>query len=92
VIAGGRAEGALPDPFTIAHNGFRMAEQTRTSPRDFMVEVVEQIKKVTWPDWPQLKNSTGVIAVFMLAVSAIIFGMDFIVRNVLEVISSLFIG
>lgn len=92
MIAGGRAEGARPDPFTIAYNGFRMAEQTRTSPRDFMVEVVEQIKKVTWPDWPQLKNSTGVIAVFMLAVSAIIFGMDLVVRNVLEVISSLFIG
>jgi preprotein translocase subunit SecE len=69
-----------------------MAEQTRTSPRDFLVEVVEQIKKVTWPDWPQLKNATGVITVFMLIVALVIFMMDFGVRNILEVISSLFLG
>jgi preprotein translocase subunit SecE len=69
-----------------------MAEQTRTSPRDFLVEVVEQIKKVTWPDWPQLKNATGVITVFMLIVALVIFMMDLGVRNMLEVISSLFLG
>lgn len=69
-----------------------MAEQTRTSPRDFLVEVVEQIKKVTWPDWPQLKNATGVITVFMLIVALVIFMMDLGVRNILEVISSLFLG
>jgi preprotein translocase subunit SecE len=69
-----------------------MAEQTRTSPRDFLVEVVEQIKKVTWPDWPQLKNATGVITVFMLIVALVIFVMDLGVRNILEVISSLFLG
>jgi preprotein translocase SecE subunit len=69
-----------------------MAEQTRTSPRDFMVEVVEQIKKVTWPDWPQLKSSTGVISVFMTIVALVIFVMDYVVRMGLDVISSLFLG
>jgi preprotein translocase subunit SecE len=69
-----------------------MAEQTRTSPRDFLVEVVEQIKKVTWPDWPQLKNATGVITVFMLIVALVIFMMDLGVRNILEVLSSIFVG
>jgi preprotein translocase SecE subunit len=67
-----------------------MAENTRTSPRDFMSEVVEQIKKVTWPDQAQLKSSTGIIVVFMLFVSLVIYGLDFLVRTGLNVISSLF--
>ncbi|HEX6910139.1 MAG TPA: preprotein translocase subunit SecE [Longimicrobium sp.] len=67
-----------------------MAENTRTSPRDFFAEVVEQVKKVTWPDRAQLQNSTGIIVVFMLAMAAIIFGIDTVVRTVLDAVSSLF--
>lgn len=68
-----------------------MAENvTRTSPRDFMSEVVEQVKKVTWPDRAQLQSSTGIIVVFMLFVSLLIFALDFLVRTGLNVITSLF--
>jgi preprotein translocase subunit SecE len=68
-----------------------MAENTtRTSPRDFMSEVVEQVKKVTWPDRAQLRSSTGIIVVFMLAVALVIFAIDFGVRNILAAVSSLF--
>jgi preprotein translocase SecE subunit len=55
-----------------------------------MSEVVEQVKKVTWPDRAQLQSSTGIIVVFMLFVSLVIFGLDFLVRTGLNVISSLF--
>jgi preprotein translocase subunit SecE len=61
---------------------------TRT--RDFTMEVVDELKKVTWPDWPQLKNSTFVIIIFVILVAAIIFVMDLVVRNVLELIINLF--
>ncbi|HEX6039973.1 preprotein translocase subunit SecE [Longimicrobium sp.] len=67
-----------------------MAENTRTSPRDFVSEVVEQVKKVTWPDRAQLQSSTGIIVGFMLAMGAIIFGIDTVVRTVLDAVSSLF--
>lgn len=67
-----------------------MAENTRTSPRDFFAEVVEQVKKVTWPDRAQLQSSTGIIVVFMLAMALTIFGIDTIVRTVLDAVSSLF--
>lgn len=67
-----------------------MAENTRTSPRDFLSEVVEQVKKVTWPDRAQLQSSTGIIVVFMLFVALLIYGLDFLVRTGLNVISSLF--
>ena len=63
---------------------------TRT--RDFATEVTDEIKKVTWPDWPQLKNSTFVILVFVFVVSAIIWLMDMVVRNVLNLVIDLFAG
>jgi preprotein translocase SecE subunit len=64
-----------------------MADTIR-SPRDFVGDVQTEMKKVTWPDWPQLKNSTYVIIVFVLVVALIIFGMDFVVNNALELLAA----
>jgi preprotein translocase subunit SecE len=61
---------------------------TRT--RDFSLEVTDELKKVTWPDRPQLKNATLVILVFVLIVAAIIWVMDFGVRNVISGIIGIF--
>jgi preprotein translocase SecE subunit len=47
---------------------------------------------VTWPDRAQLRESTGVIAVFVLTVALIIYGMDYAVRIVIELVTSLFTG
>jgi preprotein translocase SecE subunit len=69
-----------------------MAEQTRTSTRDFVVEVVEQLKKVTWPDRAQLLDSTKIIVIFMLVVAVVIFGLDRVVSLILNAFSSLFLG
>jgi preprotein translocase SecE subunit len=44
--------------------------------KDFTVEVADELKKVTWPDWPQLKNATFVILIFCGAVAVIIKVMD----------------
>ncbi|HEX8391813.1 MAG TPA: preprotein translocase subunit SecE [Longimicrobium sp.] len=69
-----------------------MAETTRSSTRDFFPEVVEQVKKVTWPDRAQLQNSTGIIVAFMFAMAAVTFVIDFGIRNLFEVLTSLFAG
>ena len=60
--------------------------------REFTLQVVDEIKKVTWPDWPQLKQSTLVVLVFVIIVSLIIFSMDLIVRNLLGMIINVFSG
>jgi preprotein translocase subunit SecE len=65
-----------------------IVERTRV----FTTEVVAEIKKVTWPDWPQLKQWTLVVIVFVVIVSAIIWLMDTVVRGVLSVIMNLFSG
>jgi preprotein translocase subunit SecE len=58
--------------------------------KDFVNEVVDELKKVTWPDFPQLKNATLVIIVFVVIVALIIWVMDLAVRGLLNVILDLF--
>ena len=58
--------------------------------KDFVGEVVEELKKVTWPDFPQLKSATLVIIVFVVIVALIIWLMDMGVRGILNVILDLF--
>ncbi|MDP2576142.1 MAG: preprotein translocase subunit SecE [Gemmatimonadota bacterium] len=54
--------------------------------RKFTVEVQAEMKKVTWPDWLQLRNATGVIIVFVLIVAAIIGLMDLVFRKIVDLI------
>lgn len=56
----------------------------------FLDETAEEMEKVTWPDWPQLKNSTIVILIFVVLVSAIIWFMDLSVTAVLDLIMGIF--
>lgn len=58
--------------------------------RDFTADVVEELKKVTWPDFKQLKSATGVIIVFVIIVSLIILAMDVTVRGVINLILGIF--
>lgn len=68
-----------------------MADTMRTV-RDFGADVQDEMKKVTWPDWPQLKNSTFVIVVFMIVVALTIFVMDQAVSAIFEAIRSVLAG
>jgi preprotein translocase subunit SecE len=60
--------------------------------RRFTDETIDELKKVTWPDWDQLRNSTFVVLVFVVIVSGIIWLMDISVRGVLGVIIDIFAG
>ena len=61
--------------------------------REFTAEVVEELKKVTWPDWPQLKNATFLILVFVVIVAFIIWVMDLTIGGIINrVILNLFGG
>jgi preprotein translocase subunit SecE len=60
--------------------------------RQYTDETVEEMKKVTWPDFPQLRNSTFVVLIFVVIVSAIIWIMDVTVRGVLGLILDIFAG
>ncbi len=64
--------------------------QKLSDTRTFLEESWDELQKVTWPDYEQLKNATLVIIVFVFAVSGIIWIMDIAVRNVIDFIMGIF--
>ena len=58
--------------------------------RIFLEESAGELRKVTWPDYPQLKSATLVVLFFVIIVSAIIWLMDVSVRTVVQAIMGMF--
>lgn len=61
-----------------------------TATRDFVEECWEELAKVTWPDYQQLKNATLVVIVFVILISAVIWIMDVASRTVINFIMGIF--
>jgi preprotein translocase SecE subunit len=66
-----------------------MASPVRSAVQ-FIEESWEELQRVTWPDWPQLKNATLVVILFCILVAVIIWIMDTTSRFVIDLIMGLF--
>ncbi len=60
--------------------------------REFLGDVQIELQKVTWPDWPQLKNSTYIIIIFVFVVTMIVFSMDYVLNTALEILRGILGG
>ena len=77
-----------------------MAVETATRSENFFTklvtfyqEVMTEMRKVTWPDFGQVRQSTLLIIVFVLFVGLVIYLMDVVLQGVLvRLIPSLFGG
>jgi preprotein translocase subunit SecE len=49
----------------------------------------ELVHKVSWPSWDELQQTTIIVLVGLLFITAIVFGMDFTAERVLSIIYSL---
>ena len=58
--------------------------------RLFIEESWIELQKVTWPDYDQLQNATIVVVIFCILISAIIWGMDSVVRVLVNGIMAIF--
>jgi preprotein translocase subunit SecE len=59
----------------------------------FYHDVMAEMRKVTWPDIPQLRDATTKIVIFVLLIGAVIALMDVILQQLLvKLIPSLFSG
>ena len=52
----------------------------------FFTDVVKEMKKVTWPSYEELKDSTMIVLVVCGVIAGFVFGVDWIVSNILKVI------
>jgi len=46
----------------------------------------ELIHKVSWPTWEDLQQTTIIVLIALGMVTAVVFGMDFVSKNVLELV------
>lgn len=54
------------------------ANRPRTKPRDFVKEVVAELRKVAWPTRQEVIAYSTVVFVSVCVIAAIIFGMDYV--------------
>ena len=52
----------------------------------FVTDTVKEMKKVTWPSANELRESTVVVLVVCGVIALFVFGVDWVVSNVLKVI------
>lgn len=50
----------------------------------------ELLEKVTWPTWSQLQQSTMIVLVATVIITAIVWVMDLGIASLLEIVYSLF--
>lgn len=67
-----------------------MAIEKIRETRTFIEESWDELQKVTWPDYEQLKNATIVVIVFCIIISAMIWAMDGVVRVLIDMIMGVF--
>ena len=58
--------------------------------KTFLEESWAELRKVTWPDYPQLKNATLVVLFFVVLISIVIWLMDVTVRTIITSIMGIF--
>jgi len=52
----------------------------------FLTDVVKEMKKVTWPSYDELRDSTVIVLIVCAIISAFVFGVDWMVSNILKII------
>lgn len=62
-----------------------MASQLKRA-TEFLEESWDELQRVTWPDWPQLKNATLVVMGFCVLVAMVIWIMDTASRFVIDLV------
>ena len=52
---------------------------------EFLRDVRAEIRKVTWPTWPELKKATTVIVIFVAILGLVIGWMDWLLQQIFVV-------
>ncbi len=50
----------------------------------------ELMNKVSWPSWSELQNSAVVVSIASLIIAVVVFGIDIILKNVIEQLYRIF--
>ncbi len=54
----------------------RRTREERTGPRQYLREVRDEMRKVAWPKWPEVRRFSIIVLVTVLLYTAYVFGLD----------------
>lgn len=60
--------------------------------RDYIDEVKSEMRRVTWPSWPQVRATTGVVIAAVFLFAAYFFVVDFIVNRAITGVINYFVS
>ena len=65
---------------------YRLLNKPRSA--DFLIETDTEVRKVTWPTWNDAWNSSLIVLLFVLVVTGFIFGSDWVISRIMNLILS----
>jgi preprotein translocase subunit SecE len=60
--------------------------------RDYIDEVKAEMRRVTWPSWPQVRATTGVVIAAVFLFAAYFFVVDFFVNRAITGVIHYFVS
>ena len=54
----------------------RRTREERTGPAQYVREVRDEMRKVAWPKWPEVRRFSIIVLVTVLVYTAYVFGLD----------------
>jgi len=70
----------------------KAAAPKKRSPFRYFKEVKAEFKKVTWPPPKQVVNNTGVVLTAIVLTGAVIFGLDWLLAEILSFVYQVNLG
>ena len=71
-----RRMGALDEKGAIARAPRPTAKKERVGVRQYLREVRDEMRKVAWPKWPEVRRFSGIVLVTVIIYTAYIGGLD----------------
>jgi len=76
-------------PAATARRAQQREKRQRTSARQFLKEVRQELRKVDWPTRRELATYTTVVLVTVVVMTSLVFGLDYVFQRVIfDVIGS----
>lgn len=60
--------------------------------KDYIDEVKAEMRRVSWPNWPQVRATTGVVIASVFLFAGYFFVVDFVVRSIIDRVINYFIS
>jgi preprotein translocase subunit SecE len=60
--------------------------------RDYIDEVKSEMRRVTWPNWPQVRATTAVVIAAVFLFAGYFFVVDFVVRSIIDRVINYFVS